>query len=678
MIIAHVIKEFRLHRRWALLSSVVLSIVLVWTLYVSRGNGASLVSDQFTGIAFLSMAVVGAGLGLWVVLCDTGRGRWGLLLVRGSSRKQIFIGKLIAAVLMYLLTTTIALTCATIAARNTRWVLAPFSWNMLTPALVAQLTGLAMMMATMLVASRQASWIGSRFLPIASAIGMAAAGSWLAMYSAPTAGLLALLIAAILAVLAGAYFVSNGEYEPQRKWVKPLQFLMVAVGSGVLLAFIASISTSVLASVLGVSNPYAQLKYESYTIDKDGHPLIMTSRLARAKQSYRALDGTPVMLDEENERFTHAFASHTQANRDRSGKVRTREDRSMSWLREETYLARMWQYRRSSGVIWNLLWATGVVEGIEDSGQRVGYVGINGAADSASQVTPIQGRQVGWNSAENVVTDRGVFSFDEVDRRITTHFQTTEAEPLLSAGFFLSNEAPDDDQHVAIRNRTREDWTFLSIMTTQRLLVIRGTQTVLWLALPDGPWSSINVSGGRDGVFFVTILDYDQNQQQGQLWHVRADGTIVDKIPLPPLNSYPESMPTEPRLETMVGLFAFSPTMTLIVIFIESNLRSAALGILAAQLLLLVPLMYWQTRRHGLTGGKTTLWLAAVLLIGMTAILTLIFLRRKPTRIKCACGRNTRVDQLTCAHCGKSLTALSSPDIDVIETPALIVPAAAL
>jgi hypothetical protein len=141
-------KECRENLKWA-----VLPMLLVGGIKALIGP-PSLMDYEFLQFLSLVAAVSGATLGFLQVFVESQGDRRAFLLHRPISHSQIFLGKTIAGVGLYLLAMGIPFACAVGWAATPGHVAAPFRWPMALAWLADILTGVVYYFAGMLAAQR--------------------------------------------------------------------------------------------------------------------------------------------------------------------------------------------------------------------------------------------------------------------------------------------------------------------------------------------------------------------------------------------------------------------------------------------------------------------------------------------------------------------------------------------
>src|SRR5262249_41198354 len=118
----------------------------------------------------LVAAVFAGALGFLQVFFESGGDRRSLLLHRPISHTQVFLGKAVAGLGLYLLALGIPFAYAVARAAPPGHVGAPFRWAMVLPWLADILAGVVYYFAGMLAAQRDGRWYGGRGLGLAAAV----------------------------------------------------------------------------------------------------------------------------------------------------------------------------------------------------------------------------------------------------------------------------------------------------------------------------------------------------------------------------------------------------------------------------------------------------------------------------------------------------------------------------
>ncbi len=286
-------KELRENFKWALLAMVVLGAAELYALYPhslqeeSYGfqlQGLTITKTSFLTVTTFGCAATGFILGLIQILPELRRDRWAALLHRPVSRGVILRGKVLAGLILYLLTTVPPFLYATWLAATPGHFLAPFVPEMVFPATVDIAMGAAYYFAALAVALQRGGWIGLRLLPFLAAIHASyfILGEKLFYVSLEAAVLMA------LALFTAAW----GEIYDQdrlrgRPWLGKVAFFAVVLYGICGLGDLGQ-------SLLNAFHPSAYPPFERWELVRDGIPLHLTYGKGGVVIAVRDVNGSPV------------------------------------------------------------------------------------------------------------------------------------------------------------------------------------------------------------------------------------------------------------------------------------------------------------------------------------------------------------------------------------------------
>jgi hypothetical protein len=251
-------KECHATLKWAAVPSLLILVPMA----LLGGPGTPPAGTELFGVHILA-AVFGAVLGFLQVFFEARGDQRALLLHRPLSPSQIFLGKALAGVGVYLLGMGLPLAALAVWCATPGHLSAPFSWRALLPWLADLLTGVVYFFAGMLTAQREGRWYGSRGLGVAAAF-LATVLVW----ALPEfwQALLALgVLGTLLGVAAWGSFLGGGAYAPQ-PWVAKAA-LAVTFLTGLLM-----LSATVKITLEGYLD--SGVTY-SYYLDRQGRVLLV-------------------------------------------------------------------------------------------------------------------------------------------------------------------------------------------------------------------------------------------------------------------------------------------------------------------------------------------------------------------------------------------------------------------
>lgn len=267
-------KEWRENFKWA-----VLPVLLVGGLMLLVGP-PPLMNYGFLLVCGLIAAVFGAVLGFLQVFPESHGDKRSLLLHRPLPRSQVFLGKVVVGLAVYLLGLGIPFVCTLAWIATPGHVAAPFRWPMALPWLADILTGVVYYFAGMLAAQREARWYGSRTLGLGAAffctfLVWVVPEFWHALLAIAIMG-------ALVGLAAWGSFLTGGSYAPQPRLTK------IALGWTCLTGLLV---LGVTAKCIIGGAVWARYMHKSYYIlDREGRVLIVHYRPGDV-QKVTGLDG---------------------------------------------------------------------------------------------------------------------------------------------------------------------------------------------------------------------------------------------------------------------------------------------------------------------------------------------------------------------------------------------------
>jgi hypothetical protein len=215
-------KECRENLKWA-------AVPIVLILCPTGLFGAFELMDEFS-LFFVSLiaAVFGAALGFLQVFFESSGDKRSLLLHRPLSPSQIFLGKALAGVGLYLLALGIPFATVVVLAAVPGHTHQPFGWPMVLPWLADSLTGLVYYFAGMLTAQREARWYGSRCLGLATGL-FCSIVVWTVPEFWQALGAI-VIVGGLTALAAWGSFAAGGAYAPQPRLARMALALTFLIG----------------------------------------------------------------------------------------------------------------------------------------------------------------------------------------------------------------------------------------------------------------------------------------------------------------------------------------------------------------------------------------------------------------------------------------------------------------
>jgi hypothetical protein len=649
---AILIKELRENLKWAMLMLLALAAALAYAVHADAPRGLSLVGSTMVMVSAIAFPVIGFALGLLQILQDRGVGRWGFLTHRPLSRTRIFVAKVVAGLLLYGLASAIPLAAAIFWVATPGHLAAPFDWYMALPRFSDLLGGIVWYSTGLLVASRQARWIGSRLMPMGLAL-LVSIFAWVFPFALWQAALIIGAGVAILLPAALTTFDAGGVFERQPAITRFLQVLSVGTG---MTMFVGTL-TGMLIGAIESGRPSRPSEYQGYRIDPDGEIVCDTYNAGGLAES-TDLEGRPAAHIGNGPNQPGALSVGFYLQGFASNQLDWSARREHEGLQNpDSYIFRLGQ---DGSTQWFYVTSRRTIEGFDSISNRfVGSIGPDGFLPASQPPEPFHeplypyGNSPGpenWGLSEASRTT--AYRLDLPRRQIGVVFKTTADDPLLAAPRLLI-----------------PSWGAAPLMiaaTRSRIHVLNGRKELFSVPLEHTypGYQSLTVAHARSDRFTFFYQNW-LNSAQNPNWVIETDakGQIIHRISLPLLVVATSSEPrwAEALLACVLPPFALivpareKPALLTILAVCCVGLASAA----AAAAL---------CRRYAFKGSAVLLWAAFGLITGIPGILTLLAVRHLPARVACPhCARQRVVNRETCEHCGEPFAAPPLEQIEVFE-----------
>jgi predicted RNA-binding Zn-ribbon protein involved in translation (DUF1610 family) len=580
-------------------------------------------------------AAVGFGLGLLVVLEDYRVGKWALLTHRPISRGRIFLGKILAATVLYLVATGVPLAGVTAWAA---WVAAgPFDWRMVLPRLVQVLAGMCWIAAGMLVAARRARWIGSRLFPAVAALLICADAQ---LGETNTLAIVGMLLAGVvgLAIPARSAFVAAGDFESQ-PWIgRLLQTLAVAAGVGMVLLCATAIGFE-LADLATQQNT----GYSYYSLDEKGKVYRIDSGMGTAELEWTGGRLVPTKVGVSQAKGNAMLAD---------GRARGYPDRSL--FSQSRYVQFI---HPDNGRSWYWLPRSRTIEAYDAFHRhRVASLGPGGIRDGSQPpeafAEPIEFTNWGVDFSEQTVW------WIVPPGKPKVMFTVPAGQQIRAVGII----SPADDHSPG--NRIWEPQICLAVFTGSELQIVRAGKALARVALRRHPEDKIvnyEIAERPDGGFAIYVgLD-------NLLIEVGPDGRDVSQTVLPPL---PESADRAEALHDAVTVAMVPPAGVWAAAMrarapVGWRMAAGSAGIAG-----FAGMLGWlRMRRHAGNTFNRWWWTAMCGLCGVGGVLLLVCMRSAIVRMPCPnCGRKRLVAREQCEHCGAPFPPPVLTGVEVFES----------
>jgi hypothetical protein len=645
-------KDLRENLKLALLGLLIFSLVLLQSYQSSITELTNLLGRKMVGLtdalqpllsstlrmeAAFFCALFGAGIGWLQTRNEAHRDLWAFLIHRPVTRTEIFWGKTIAGLCLYLFGAGLPLAVLAAVARWPGHVAAPFEWAMVLPLAAIFLTGLAYYFAGLLTGLRQARWYASRGF----GFGLAIITS-LGVFASPQFWLSLILIAFAVVVLATAAwgsYRSGGFYRGQPVIGRlALAAAMTAGCGGALFVGMGLLGDLVVNPLSDHSSVYSY-----YQMSKDGVIYKLTLRdneLLKLEdlEGHPLLDPKTGLMMEEKEFDKRAAWSFSVFSRFKPRK------NQMAMLENASFFSLV---NITDKTLW-FLDRQGELVGYD--GRTRNYIGRLDPRDKNGHVTsepwliqPNFGRfynPYGDRSWRLLATAKGVYRVD---------FKGRAMKPI----FALSND--DEIGGFAEERFGDEDSQNYCSMTTRKTVCLLDPAGRSIFSAPYQPgfveYPTVELSFLNPPNHFAIWFNPDKQMNQDAGWtmpiHVLWLGpeqAMTKSAELPALRpnesvSWPDKLEATllpPPAQVALDKNILSPW----------NLFGFALAGLSA-------VIGWAlARRYNFSTTATVGWTLFVFLSGITGLLTLLCVQEWPAREVCPqCKKLRAVDRQSCEHC---------------------------
>lgn len=663
-------KELRENLKLAVLGLVVITVILlqVYRHYgellrplAAGGTDAPgsylqpLANGELLGYVGIFCAAFAVVLGWFQSFNERHRDLWSFLAHRPLTRTQLFLGKIIAGLGLYLLVAGLPLVCFIVWAITPGHVAAPFEGSMLLPHLVVFLAGPVYYFAGMLTGLRQARWYASRSLGLGGAVLLSVATVGLTEFGQVLFVVLA--VGAILAVATWGAFHSNGFYAGQPQAGRMALTAALALGCVV----VSVVAIGFLETFL----PRWSADYGSwsrYVMTKDGTLYKATYAPNRAVQ-VADLQGRP-LLDPKTGRPIDREDFDQMAVRDFALGVDfgDRPNRRHHYLATGHFIF----LRATPHTLW-YYWPRYGRFVAYDPGTRqpVGSLGPNGfARDFSGGGARFDYSPGTWPQTRVVKSTNSIYRLDLEAQTATAVFTAPPGETFGA----LSEITPHDYR-----------WEYSLAATRRMVYLLKPDGQVVWQApyqpaYPDYAQLAVSVLPATNQ-FALWVRPDSQAEQEMPASHPAhvawfAGGQIVKTNELPSLARPGFVFGTRDRVTAALG----APVMFVSFAFIAAERPLTEIpwallwSSLAAAAFVCVPLGWWLARRYSFSVGAQLGWSLFLLATGVPGLLTFLAVRDWPARETCPkCGKLRTVEHEACEHCTAPWPPPQPAGIEIFE-----------
>jgi ABC-type transport system involved in multi-copper enzyme maturation permease subunit len=621
--------------------------------YWPMENMQPLLDSGFLSQTAFFCGIFGAVLGWLQIFRERHRDLRAFLLHRPATRNSIFLGKIAAGALLYLLTTALPLICFVAWVAAPARVAAPFEWRMALPVLSHLLAGMVLYFGGMLTGLRQARWYGSRGIGLAAAIVAAflcviAGEFWEAL-------LAVLVIGALLAICAWGAFLSNGHYVGQPAPAKAALTFSAWVGFAALLAAAAGFLTALFST--------NDFEWSYYAVSKQGVIYKIVQRSGRPGQIVD-LEGKTLMdpkthrameVNEFNQKLASMGASvNVDFKKTRPGGYRNAGRYFLAWPSPHETAWYLWRkYGRLVGYD-------------KDSRQIVGSLG----PDGFSKRVGMAGKR--FEEPGNYYQGNNTMALHTRTMAYDLDFENRSVRPIMDAGL---------DEPIGgatkVMNRS-SDWVYTLVATRRGIHLVKHDGTTLW-RIPYQPsypnYATLTLSLLEADAEFVLQFHPLRNGAAGEAstnmpvhfkW-IGADHQVSKTLELPQA-PFPQNF-----ADKWLGLVA-PPGVLMVALAVDKDFRRIAGDwrlfqfSLAAVAIGCMAIGWSLGRRYNFSLRSRVGWAVFHLLTGLPGLLAYIAIQEWPARVRCPnCSKLRIVTRETCVHCGSAFPPPEKVGIEIFE-----------
>jgi len=642
-------KELRENLKFAVLGLVVFTVLVVW----SWRDYAGMMKDVLLGLRSLEgyhlqpvgsglilvgtawlCVIFGAVLGWMQIFNERHRDLWAFLVHRPISRTQIFFGKVIAGLGIYIVAAGLPLVCFIAWAGIPGHVAAPFEWGMVLPIAWLFLAGIAFYFAGMLTGLRRARWYASR------TFGLGLAFMVLLANFAPNWRFWQILMAmltgiAILATAAWGGFHSDGHYKGQPALGKLGLTASITVGAGVVTFIVFALLANLLPNYLFNNDRWAM-----YVMTKDG-TIYKETQGGRRPPEFVDLDGKP-LIDAKTGRMIES----EEFNRRACNTTSIQMDWEKPSLRRQNPPIFFTFWRATPDTIWYYWNRYRRLVGYDIATRRfIGSIGPNGFANDLSG----GGDRFNAPDSQTLRTSAAIYRADLQNRATRTLFTTEKDETILGATDEFLNGP---------------DWDYTVVATRRHIRLLTPDGKVVWQtpyeqAYPD--YGHVRVSFlEKPGQYALWVAPpYGANKRAD--WKLPTHVAWIDSeqgmfksVDLPNLNPPGNGYPLRAKLLSLL-----MPPALWAGIYLDDRPEPPELPwklvliSLAAAAVVWVPLGLWLAWRHNFDIRAQLGWAVFHLFCGIPGFLAFLSVQEWPAQEPCPnCEKLRSIDREKCEHCG--------------------------
>ena len=628
-----------------------------------------------TEVAFFC-AIFGVALGWLQTRNEAHRDLWAFLIHRPVSRTEIFQGKALAGLCLYLLGAGLPLLIFVAVVLTPGHVAAPFEWEMTLPLLAIFLSGIAFYFAGVLTGLRQARWYVSRSFGLGLALAAAATACNIVFWVALMLITVAILV---LAFAAWGSHQTGGFYRGQPKSGKLALILSVLAGCGAAMFIGVGLLLSIVFNPL-FSNGYTGT---SYQMTRDGKIYKTTYQNGGVAEIFD-LDGQPLLDPKTGQKMERKeFQKLTSYG---GMAVSSLKKRNPDWNISLNYI----RYFSLRCVADKTLWYVdrhGKLIGYDARSRKcVGSLDKHGA-DGAPAAEPFLQRGYGYGYY-NSYNDEPQKLLPTAKTIYLADFRERSLKPV----FTLTNG--DEIGGCSGNDYTSEKSIFIT--THKDVSLISSTGKVAFTVPYDPGYAEYpqvqfyfletnkKMTNGVKNNFAVWFHpDSELNKKSGwkmptQVLWLNSESVVTKNTSLPSLEQTPpESMPEQtvtalllPLLRHVGFVEKFFKAGTLPLMSFEFNKEFfGAWNLLSYAMASLCAFIGWRlARRYNFSTKAGVGWTLFCLLLGVVGLLTFLCVQEWPVREECpGCKKLRAVDREHCEHCASEFPAPEKNGTEIFE-----------
>lgn len=655
-------KDLRENLKLALIGLLIFSLILlqayrscmgILTNLLVRGwSGEAVVLQPLLSPPLLTQAaffcaIFGAALGWLQTRNEAHRDLWAFLVHRPVTRTEIFWGKTIAGLCLYVFGAGLPLAVLVAVVRTPGHVAAPFEWAMVLPTFSIFLAGLGFYFAGFLTGLRQARWYASRSLGLGLAI-----ITTLGLFGLPRFGMsLDLIAIAILATAAWGACQSGGFYRGQPVAGRLALTVAMTMGCGLVLGVGVNL---LLTLVLDPLSPHQPFVYSNYLMTRDGSIYQETFQDGEMVE-FADLDGHPVLDPktgrkmegkEFQKRFTYGGSVFTRFEHRNRNRIPI-QDASGAFNLINVTDKTLWYLDRH-----------GKLTGYDGRTRKyIGSLDPHGFDGTlASEPFLSEPNSYSYYNSYNdeprklLATVKTVYQVDFKDRTVKPVFTLTNGDEI---GGHTGAQADYDNNQV-------RDY----LLTTRRIVYLLDEQGQPIFTLPYQPayfeypqveisfLQPTNSSMNNFAVWFYP--DYRTNEAAGWkmpvhvLW-LGPGQTVTKSADLPTLRE-PEG--NNSWREEMAASLVPLPLFVAITVAAGGKIYSVWYLLSFAQAFICAAIAWSLARRYNFSTLAVLGWTLYVILVGISGLLALLCVQEWAAREFCPnCKKLRTVDREFCEHC---------------------------